>query len=249
MKSPENYRIDYSIHYRNFHNDSDAHYENRAKAMMGALEPYLPDNKNLVILDIGCGMGFSMVALKKMGYRQVYGVDIDEQQIAAAKKRNLQVYHITDLIKFLQDHLDLYDVIIMQDVLEHIPIEKQIPIMRHVFLSLKYSGIVILTVPNASSPFALRWKHIDFTHHSSFTEYSLDFVLKNAGFNKVVMPASTHVSYPPPVRFWRYGWKKRFRKWLTRFLWKQMFLAEFPSENIQKISFDLNLIAIANKEK
>jgi hypothetical protein len=49
-------------------------------------------------------------------------------------------------------------------------------------MALEPGGCLICQVPNASSGIASRWRYGDWTHHCSFSETSLDFVLYNAGF-------------------------------------------------------------------
>jgi SAM-dependent methyltransferase len=47
--------------------------------------PYLPDDRNAAILDIGCGQGDFVRYLHGLGYRNITAVDIDEKAVAALK--------------------------------------------------------------------------------------------------------------------------------------------------------------------
>ena len=106
-------------------------------------------------------------------------------------------------------------------------------------------GKVILTVPNANSPLAARWRYIDFTHHCSFTEHSLNFVLGSAGFGDIRIDNSKGIG-PPPLQLWRRDQRSALRKWLVRFVWSQIYAAELPSDQgADAISFESNLKAIA----
>ena len=40
------------------------------------------ENKNVNILDYGCGFGQNMSALKNAGYKNIYGVDIEKSAIS-----------------------------------------------------------------------------------------------------------------------------------------------------------------------
>ncbi len=56
------------------------------------LEELLADkDKNMPILDIGCGFGQSIVALQKAGFTNVRGIDVSEKAVAYCRYKNLPV--------------------------------------------------------------------------------------------------------------------------------------------------------------
>jgi predicted SAM-dependent methyltransferase len=73
----------------------------------------------------------------------------------------------------------------MFGVLEHIPVDEQLPFLRGVNAALKAGGTVVGHVPNPNSLVSNRYRWGDWTHHSSFTKHSIDFVLNNAGFRRL----------------------------------------------------------------
>lgn len=107
---------------------------------------------------------------------------------------------------------------------------------------------LICTVPNASSTLASRWRYIDWTHHSSFTERSLDFLLFNGGFKTVqVLPVEFMVR---PANWWlpvmsgaRAWWAFRF----FRFIRRLQMMAELGPEQGQAMPLSLNLMGVASK--
>ncbi len=133
---------------------------------------------------------------------------------------------------------------LLLDVLEHIPVDFQIDFARTAREALRPEGKLLLTVPNAKARLAGRGLLNDYTHHSSFTEHSLYFVLKNAGFDRLEMDNSKGLGRLSK-RLWRRESRNALRKWLIRWWWLQVFKAEIPWEKIDDISFELNLKAIA----
>ena len=130
-------------------------------------------------------------------------------------------------------------------MLEHVPVAAQIELLRTIRGALRPGGRLILTVPNANSPLASRWRYIDFTHHVSFTEHSLSFVLRNASFGAIKMDNSKGLG-AFPRRWWERNQRDAVRKWLVRWAWLQVFKAELhPTENFADICFELNLKAVA----
>ena len=106
---------------------------------------------------------------------------------------------------------------------------------------------LICTVSNANASLAARWRYIDWTHTTSFTEHSLDFLLHNAGFRNIrILPgeAGRSVRFPWLPRRVSFGyWAWRF----FRFLRRLEMMAEFGSEQGRTIPLSLNLMAIASK--
>lgn len=97
--------------------------------------------KDSVCLDVGCGGGRTLVALKKMGAKEVHGIDIDDELVKLAKERSG-----ADVIK--GSVLDLpykpnsFDLVICSGVLHHTPdIKKGI---REIYDVLKPGGTLYL---------------------------------------------------------------------------------------------------------
>lgn len=238
--------FDYSLHYRNWHDESPEHraiMERSKAAEIGRNFKLAPTAR---IVDIGCGFGFALGGLRALGYQNVMGVEQSPQQAAVCKAAGFEVEVTNDTIKWLKEHPDQFDGAILFDVLEHVPVAIQIDFLRAVYTALRPGGTLLLTVPNANAILAARWLHIDYTHFSSFTEYSLAFVVVNAGFLKPWISNEKGIG-----RFPRRIWRRRnwpaMRKWLVRWCWLQVFKAEQSYEPIENICFELNLTAMAKK--
>ncbi|MBD3273442.1 methyltransferase domain-containing protein, partial [Candidatus Dependentiae bacterium] len=207
--------IDYSIHYKKWHNDSEEHINSMEKYFKDRIYEFLPKNKNIKILDVGCGTGLTMLALKKWGYKNIEGVEIDKKQFESCKKKNLDVKMTDDTIKFLEKRKRKYDLVLALDVLEHIPVKMQINFTTSIYKSLKSKGIFIAIVPNANSVVACRFRYIDWTHKTTFTELSIDFLLRNSGFDTIKIKETGLIKKPKIKEIIKL---KSYFKTLIRFL-------------------------------
>lgn len=236
---------DYSIHYQRFHDESETHAMEMAEWLGIYLNGDLPGDRSAPALDVGCGFGFALRALQASGFSDARGIEISEQQAEIARRGGFEVSVVTDTVEYLQKHKGHFGLILLLDVLEHVPVPGQIELVHAIRKALRPGGRLVLTVPNANSPLAARWRYIDFTHYSSFTEHSLHFVLSNAGFGQIKMDNSKGIG-SFPKRWWKAEQRDAVRKWLVRFVWLQVFKAELhPSEKLDDICFELNLKAVA----
>jgi 2-polyprenyl-3-methyl-5-hydroxy-6-metoxy-1,4-benzoquinol methylase len=235
---------DYSIYYGIFHDDSEAHARSMADHMWAVIKCALPEDRRSRILDVGCGFGFALRALRDAGYENALGLETSPQQASRATAAGLKVEVVSDSIAWLRSHPHAFDLVLLLDVLEHVPVAHQIELLVAIRSALRPGGRIFLQVPNANAMLANRWRYGDFTHHSSFTEHSLYFALANAGFSKIHMAAEKGIGRMPK-RLWRRATRAAWRKWFIRWLWLQVFKAELPWENLENISFELNLKAIA----
>ena len=80
----------------------------------------LPLDKNVKILDIGCGMGHFLYYLKTRGYKNFSGIDIGEKQVDFCKKHFTNHVEVANVMNYLKDLEEEYDVIVMNDLIEHI---------------------------------------------------------------------------------------------------------------------------------
>lgn len=169
------------------------------------LEAQLPANLDARILDIGCGHGDILRALKLKGYANVQGVDVSPDAVQECQKLGLDVGRIDD-IEALRPNAGKYDLVIMTHVLEHIPKAKAIATAKHVRdVLLTEAGAYYLAVPNAQSNTGCYWAYEDFTHETLYTAGSLSFVLSCAGFKETVFLDADGLGSEG-------GWKRLARK-------------------------------------
>jgi SAM-dependent methyltransferase len=137
--------------------------------------------KGAKVLDVGCGLGYSLLELKNYGCK-AYGIDPDKNALKLAKKFNLNFKKgfITDNV-FVKEK---FDYIIANQVLEHTndPLE----FLTHCKNRLSKNGKIILSFPNANSLtrylFKNNWLHWHIPYHLNFfTRKSIEIVANHAG--------------------------------------------------------------------
>lgn len=144
----------------------------------------LPRDKNVRIIDYGCGFGQVLNAIHGLGYANAIGVDIEPRALQHCKDSGLEVRDAAnaDDLKSLEATAD---VIIMSHVLEHFPKHEAIPRLKQIKSYLKPGGCLIVMVPNAQSNTGCYWAYEDFTHETLFTSGSLAFVLRASGYSEI----------------------------------------------------------------
>lgn len=82
---------------------------------------YIPKNKKISILDVGCGLGDGCLLLKKKNPNaSIFGCDFSSIAIKKAKKRNKNIkFFVKNILK--ENLKKRYDIIIFVSVLEHFP--------------------------------------------------------------------------------------------------------------------------------
>ena len=236
--------IDYSRHYKNWHSDAEEHIKKMNILYSGIIAKHFPADRNAHILDIGCGMGFLLIALKKAGYENISGIDTDERQVMSCRQKNLNVTLVKNSIYFLKENKDKYDIITAFDVLEHIPATEQIVFVKTIFESLNPGGVFIVTVPNANSVLASRNRYIDYTHHVLFTEVSLDFVLYNGGFKEIEIKPLDYIVPSASLKSFLHRMLLRY----FRFRRRLEMIAELGATWGKKIPLSFNIIGKATKK-
>jgi 2-polyprenyl-3-methyl-5-hydroxy-6-metoxy-1,4-benzoquinol methylase len=164
--------------------------------------PHLPRDKDVAILDVACGNGAMVWWLRSRGYVNTAGVDVSEEVVEQGRRLGVEGLFVADAF----DHLaspgsaGAYDVLIMRDVLEHVPKDETLAVVASVRRALRPGGLLFLHVPNADSPFFGRIRYGDFTHETAFTPSSLSQVLLASGFDEPRCLPSRPVGLSAPSR-------------------------------------------------
>jgi len=202
---------------------------------------HFPRDKQVSILELGCGHGALLYALAQEGFKNISGVDTSPEQVAAAQKLGIKGVEQGDLMTKLSSTGDAsLDVVVAFDVIEHFTKSELIPFVDEVHRVLKPGGCWIIHTPNAESPFGVRMRYLDFTHEQAFTRTSLGQLLMASGFKSVQCYEDR-----PTI----HGFKSATRAilWTCIRIWLLFYLVVETGAFDRKAVFSQNLLAIVRK--
>ena len=121
------------------------------------------------LIDIGCGDGrFTREIGIRFPLMNLKGVDYSLRAIALAKAMNQDMpdlrYEQVDVTKV--NFINKYDVAILMEVFEHIPLDEANEFLAGVRNTLNEGGILLLTVPHSNKP-------VEYKHFQHFTIESI----------------------------------------------------------------------------
>ena len=163
----------------------------RRRIVTALIEKFRPKAGPLAILEVGCGTGSNIEMLRRFG--EVDAIEPDEHaREFSARRTGLAIGggYLPDGV-VLED--GRYDLIVLLDVLEHIPEDRaSLGVLRR---KLKPGGRLLLTVPAMPG----LWSAHDVAHHHQrrYTAAALRKVVEGAGFrvihrthfNSLLLPA------------------------------------------------------------
>lgn len=143
---------------------------------------YLGENffsdKNAKILDIGAGLGHSLLPLKKFGWNNLYAVDIDNFNQDFFKKNDID-FNLADIERNKLPYEDnFFDVVLTFHVVEHLQSPNNF--LNEIYRVLKKGGILILVTPDWRKQYKIFWR--DHTHVHPYDKESINRLVKCFGF-------------------------------------------------------------------
>lgn len=112
------------------------------------------------VLEIGCGIGtFTSLLVEEVKEGSIVSMDIsgksiEEAKLVFGKYAQLELIH-ADVVEYNFKDIT-FDVVVLPDVLEHIPIEFHNKLFEKISKVLSPSGFVFIHIPN---PYFLEWCH------------------------------------------------------------------------------------------
>ena len=147
--------------------------------------PLLPKNKEVSILEVGCGYGTLLSALADNGYNNIRGIDKSHEQVSIAEKQGITCVEEGDLLSFLENHDGKFDVIIGVDVIEHLEKDELLEFLSLAHNALNKNGTILLRTPNGDAPFGSTYYFGDFTHRLVLNSFSAEQIMISSGFKNV----------------------------------------------------------------
>jgi 2-polyprenyl-3-methyl-5-hydroxy-6-metoxy-1,4-benzoquinol methylase len=147
---------------------------------------------SVVVLDFGCGEGELIELLSKKGY-QVDGIDVAQINIDNAKKR-LHKTGLDSKVKkgSLDDLEEKYDLIVMDNVIEHIASDEIKNVVKKAKEKLNENGQILIITPSAfsgphdvSGEFLPIGKKAEGFHFKEYTVTELKRLFEEDGFKSV----------------------------------------------------------------
>jgi len=156
------------------------------------LIPHLGHDKSLHILEIGCGYGKNIASLEFLGYKNVEGIDISKDQIEVGKNilSLKNIYLEEDAIKYLKTKREVYKVILLIDVIEHLEVKDILTLLNAIRDNMPEEGMIFIQSPNAFSivnPFF----YGDITHKTNLSPRNILQILRMVNiFDSEIFPIS-----------------------------------------------------------
>jgi 2-polyprenyl-3-methyl-5-hydroxy-6-metoxy-1,4-benzoquinol methylase len=183
MDNPSSFWDKYDQHYKRTGNIYPASGNSSANAYPIKAE-WLPQDKQAAILDIGCGWGNLLLSLWAAGFKNLFGVDISRSMYDVAVQSLPEEIKLVcaDSIDYLLEHTCSFDLIVIFDVIEHIPLDRALKLLKGCHDGLRPAGRVVIRTPNLANILSSYILYSDVTHVQGYSEWSLSQLLDLAGF-------------------------------------------------------------------
>ncbi len=159
--------------------------------------PLLPKNKTVSILDIGCGIGSLLAALKANGYNTVKGIDVSPEQVELAHALGVKEVILGNLNDYIKEQKEVFDVITGMDIIEHFSKDELSELILNLKGLLKAGGMLIFRTPNMDSPLSSVFSYGDFTHECLLNKSSALQLMKSCGYPlSEVLPSMLKLNNP-----------------------------------------------------
>jgi len=163
---------------------------------------HMPADRGARILVVSCGPGYLVNMLRQCGYSNVLGIDSDPAKVEVARRHQLPC-ETARAFDFLENKRAEYDVIIPEQELNHLTLDETVEFLALCRQALRPGGKVVVYAMNGANPFvgSENLSH-NIDHFYNVTEYSLEQILKLAGYQDVrVFPLKLYVFWKNPLNY------------------------------------------------
>jgi len=189
--------------------------KSRAPFFNKIISDFFPKNKEVKILEIGCGCGSFAYYIKQNGYHNYTGIDSSEEQARVAKKLKIDNIIFANLVDYINNlGNESIDVLLAIDVIEHFTKEELSNLIDNFYRVLRKKGVVISHQPNGEGVFGNAIRYGDFTHELAFTRNSITQIFLSSGFSSVSSYEDKPITH---------GIKSRIRLFLWNYFVRQFY--------------------------
>jgi 2-polyprenyl-3-methyl-5-hydroxy-6-metoxy-1,4-benzoquinol methylase len=155
-------------------------------------------NKKIInkerILDVGSALGDSLIEAKKLGWKELYGVELSKYAANKSKEKELNINVGT--LYSAKYPSNYFDVVTIQDVIEHVkdPVKQ----LKEVYRILKPGGYIFIVTPDVdgfwSKILGHLWYHYKPGEHVIyFSQKTLNKILRDNNFNNIETRKTFHI--------------------------------------------------------
>ncbi len=216
------------------------HFNQQVRYFKREFKQQLPADKQITILDVGCGTGSLIQALNEMGYANTTGIDLSEEQVAMAHEFGVTSVAQADLHDFLASSNAKFDVIFAVDLIEHLTKDELVDFLTRLKDGLNDGGKVVFRTPNMDTPLASVFAFADFTHEVFLNKSSAMQIMQATGYTHVeVTEGIVFIENPVKELMRKLGWS------MTKFCLKlQLF---FTARTWDEVVFTPNIVISGKK--
>ncbi len=148
----------------------------------------LPSDRAAAMLEIGPGYGQLLELLRRdLGYTNATAVDLSQEVVDFCNGVLPGSTHYgADTIAYLQQRPGQFERVFALHVLEHVPRDQVLDLVRAIRAALKPGGVFLLEIPNMANLFTSSYlRYADRTHEAGYSELSVRNLLESAGLAPV----------------------------------------------------------------
>lgn len=148
---------------------------------------------SMSVLEIGCGAGIFLRYLRYKGFENVTAIDYDENLKDVLADLSCYELHFGDASEIVESltNKKTFDRIVLFDVIEHMPIDGILAMMRRLDSVLAPGGKILIRVPNVSSPWGLNVFFGSFDHVTPFSPGRIHELSHITGFRCTTIVGQT----------------------------------------------------------